>query len=86
MFEVGKGYMFKILEGGEHGPYETVQWYEVAAADGNLLKLLGPDFSKGKFAEFAPDEVRNSPREEIILNTSSAFFLSAAPARKADDE
>jgi hypothetical protein len=86
MFEVGKSYMFTILESGEDGPHETEQWFEVAAIDGTLLTLLGPDYSDPRFDDLLPDdEVRDSKREETILNTASAFFLRAKPAKTEDE-
>lgn len=84
MFEVGKAYMFRLLEGSEDGPAEVEQWFEVAAVEGNLLKLLGPDFTDSKYDDFfeiSPGEGDRSKREEMILNTSSAFFHSAKLAK-----
>lgn len=83
MFEVGKSYRIVTLETGENyegkwGTYETSTAYEVGAVDGNLIKLLGPDWSDDKLDLLAPPGMdRNTPREETILNTASAFFLRA---------
>ncbi|MDN2580240.1 hypothetical protein [Aquibium sp. ELW1220] len=83
MFEIGSEYKVITLETGDNyegkwSTYESERVYEVAAVDGNLVKFLGPDFSKHEFEELLATSVeRNMPREEIILNTSSLFFVRA---------
>ncbi len=87
MFEVGSDYKIVMLESsenyqGQHGNYESSSVYEVAAVDGTLVKLLGPDFSDPRFNDFVAVEDRNAPRREIILNTASLFFVRAEKVHK----
>lgn len=82
MFEVGKSYRFVTLETGDNdegkwATYETSIVQEVAAVDGALVKVLGPDYSKIKEIYLPGGVDRNAPREEIIINTASLFFVRA---------
>ena len=82
MFEVGCDYNITMLEYGQNyegnwAHYESSRVFEVAAVEGNLVKLLGPDFSDSRFADFLPEQDDGKPREEIILNTSGMFFVKA---------
>jgi hypothetical protein len=81
MFEVGKSYRFVWLETGRDDEGKTIYYessivYKIGAADGTLVKCLGPDWSK------TDDLLRGgidpkSPRDETIINTSCLFFLRA---------
>ncbi|QIA23105.1 hypothetical protein [Mesorhizobium sp. AA22] len=83
MFEVGKSYRFVTLETGDNyegkwATYESSIVHEVAAVEGPLVKCLGPDWSKpSPFNEFMAEADRSKPREEIIINTASLFFVRA---------
>lgn len=82
MFEVGADYRIFTLETGEnydgkHGTYETSLVYELAAVEGTLLKLLGPDHSDPKYADFLPEGIKGGPRTETIVNTAGLFFVRA---------
>jgi hypothetical protein len=83
MFEVGKSYRFVTLETGDNSEgvpmtYETSIVHEVAAVEGTLVKCLGPDFSDPKMEYFrVPGLDPNTPRDEIIINTASLFFVRA---------
>lgn len=83
MFEVGRSYRFVTLETGHDDDgksitYETSIVHEVAAVDGTLVKCLGPDYSRPEYDDLLPAGTdRNEPREEIIINTASLFFVRA---------
>ncbi len=83
MFEVGISYRVVTLETGlndEGSPmtFETTNPYEVAEVDGALVKFLGPDWSKENFDDLLPTgDYKNKPRDEIIMNTASLFFVRA---------
>lgn len=81
MFEIGKSYRFVTLETGDNdegkwSTYETSIVQEVAAVDGPLVKVLGPDWTKVA-VHLLPDLDRNRPRDETIINTASIFFVRA---------
>ena len=80
MFEVGKAYYFTVIETGIDGSHESRSWFEVAAIDGTLLRLLGPDYSEDRFSSLLATSETPIEREVVILNTASAFFHSATPA------
>lgn len=82
MFEIGKSYEIVTLETGQDDEgksvtYESSSVYEVAAVDGTLVKLLGPDWSTVEEYALPPDFDRNRPRDETIINTACLFFLRA---------
>ena len=88
MFEIGCDYKITTLEygqnyEGQYATYESSRVFEVAAIDGNLVKLLGPDFSKVEGSIYAtPGADCDRPREELILNTTSLFFVRAEKVRR----
>lgn len=83
MFEVGCEYKITMLEYGEnyegkYATYETSRVFECSAVDGNLIKLLGPYLSEVENSIYAtPGFKPDQAREEIILSTSSLFFVKA---------
>ncbi|PBB68149.1 hypothetical protein CK228_13650 [Mesorhizobium sp. WSM4312] len=83
MFEVGQSYRFVTLETGDNlegksMTYETSIVHEVSAVEGTLVKCLGPDYSDPRFKDFNPPGLDpNRPRDEIIINTASLFFVRA---------
>lgn len=82
MFEVGKNYRFVTLETGDNADgqwatYETSIVHEVAAVDGTLVKVLGPDWSKVPDHLLNANRDRNQPRSQSIINTASLFFVRA---------
>lgn len=89
MFEIGCDYKITMLEYGEnyegkYATYETSRVFECAAVDGNLIKLLGPDFSEVENSIYStPGLKSDQPREEIILSTSSLFFVKAEKVSKS---
>jgi hypothetical protein len=88
MFEIGVEYTVVTLETGDNyegkwATYETSTVYEVAAVDGTLVKLLGPDWSKLDDDLLPPGFDRSKPRQEIVINTASLFFVRAEKIHKA---
>lgn len=88
MFEIGKSYRFVTLETGDNNEgkwatYESSIVQEVAAVDGTLVKVLGPDWSNMNDLYVPPGFDKNTPRDEIIINTASLFFVRA---EKVKDE
>jgi hypothetical protein len=91
LFEIGSNYRVVTLEcdlnaDGKQAYYESSKSYEVAALDGTLVKLLGPDFANMK-GDLAPRGLaRDTPREVVILNTSSLFFVRAEKVERTNTE
>ncbi|MDX3806312.1 hypothetical protein [Bosea thiooxidans] len=82
MFEVGKSYRFVWLETGRDDDGKSITFessivYEVAAVDGALVKVLGPDWTKVEEYMLPPSLDRNEPRDETIINTAGLFFVRA---------
>lgn len=90
MFEVGSEYNVVTLEYGQNyegkwATYETSSQYEVAAVEGTLVKLLGPDFSDSSFDHLLAGQDRSQPRLELIINTTSMFFVRAEKVQSPQD-
>lgn len=88
MFEVGKEYNFVTLSvEDENGPYNSTEKWSVAAIEGNLLHLHVPahDGMEGfQIMNDAGEPLNDNPpvripEKNMVLNTMSAFFHSAAP-------
>lgn len=73
MFEVGKQYEIYTLSATEDGLCEHPRTWTVVAVEGTLLHLHQPAETEGDLVEFLGE----TPEENLVLNTASAFFHSA---------
>ncbi|MCA1777578.1 MAG: hypothetical protein LC676_18800 [Loktanella sp.] len=86
MFEVGQSYTFVTLMRSEDGLEEIQQVWTVKAVNDNLLDLHTPAGQADSLqvlndagaveAEYLGGP---TPEQNMVLNTSSAFFHSAVP-------